>query len=325
VTITDVAAAAGVSRATVSRVVNNLQTVDPAIAEKVQRVIAELDYKPSGTARSLSLGITQTVAMIVPNLGNPVFQQVLRGVTIAAARDGFRVLVADSQEDIENEESIARDVRRYCDAVILCSPRLDGDRLVDLLHAVSPAAVINRSSQSGTVPAVTVDYAGGVRELVDHLLGLGHRRFAYLAGPPRSASNVQRIETLQRLAAERDLTVEFIPCGHTMDDGFRAWDDLQTRAATAVLTFNDIVALGLLGRLAEEGVPVPERLSVAGFDGIQASRFSSPPLTTMAFDHVAMGESAWAALREEMTGTSRHGDLIIPPVLVPRRSTGSMS
>ena len=323
VTISDVARAAEVSRATVSRVVNGLSTVDPAIADRVRRAITELDYSPSGTARSLSLGVTNTVAMVVPDLGNPMFQQILKGFHRAAGADGYRVLVSDSQENVDEEAPLARDARRRCDAVVLCAPRMSGEALVDLMRIVRPTVVINRSSQGGVAPAVTVDYAHGIRSLAGHLLSLGHRRIAYLVGPPHSASNVLRMETLTAIAdAAGDVSITWIPCGSTMNDGYGTWPAVRESGATAVIGFNDLVALGLLGRLSEEKVAVPEEISVVGFDDIEFSRFSSPPLTTMAFDQVRVGEVAWHELRDAIADRSTHSDTKFRPELVIRSSTG---
>ena len=142
---------------------NGITTVDASIAERVLATAAELEYSPSGTARSLSLGVTHTVAMMVPDLGNPMFQEILKGFHHAAGADGYRVLVSDSQEVVADEVALARDARRRCDAVVLCAPRSSGEALVDLLRTVQPAVVINRSTQGGVAPAVTIDYAAGIR------------------------------------------------------------------------------------------------------------------------------------------------------------------
>jgi LacI family transcriptional regulator len=323
VNISDVAAAAGVSRATVSRVANGLGTVDPVLAERVRQAMAELAYSPSGTAQSLSRGATRTIAMMVPDLGNPMFQKLLQGLTNAAAVDGYRVIVADSQERLDEEMPLAREVRRMSDAIVLAAPRMDGLELLGLLGQVPPALVINRSSQGGAVPSVTIDYTAGIRALMEHLLGLGHRRIAYLQGPERSASNVFRMERIAEFVADLPaVEMSWIPCGTTMEHGYDSWPAVRESRATAVLAFDDVVALGLLGRLNEEGVSVPEALSVVGFDDIQFSRFSDPPLTTVAIDHVQMGETAWRELRAEMTGRAEHTEIFFTPELRVRRSTG---
>jgi LacI family transcriptional regulator len=172
-TIGDVATAAGVSRATVSRVMNGRSTVDAAIAERVRDAAAQLSYRPSNAARSLALGRTQTVALVVPDLGNPVFQQILRGVMDGAAEDGYRVLVADTVEDDQQEGAIALEARLRCDALVLVSPRIGDAELSALIADVEPVVLVNRET-GGAAPSLVVDYEDAALQVVEHLVALGH-------------------------------------------------------------------------------------------------------------------------------------------------------
>ena len=322
-TISDVARAAGVSRATVSRVVNGLSTVDATIAARVRATIQALNYTPSGTARSLSLGVTNTVGMVVPDLGNPMFHEVLKGFHRAAAADGYRVLVADSQENAHEEAALAHDARKRCDAVVLCAPRMSGEELAGVLAATSPSVVINRADTPGAAPSVTVDYESGIRAVAQHLVSLGHRRIAFLAGPPASASNAARIAGLEAFLRDRpDVELVRIPCGSSMDDGYQSWPSVEAAAVTAVLAFNDLVALGLIGRLHESGVRVPEDLSVAGFDDVPFGRFSVPALTTVSVDQSGVGATAWRQLHARITGRESRETTVFRPELIVRQSTG---
>jgi len=319
-TIDDVASAAGVSRATVSRVVNGLPSVGPAIAAKVRTAIDGLGYEPSTIARSLSLGVTRTIAVVVPDLANPTFQQMLHGVNRAAARDGYRVLVADSGESPAEELALIIEARKRTDAVVICAPRADPADLAALLERVQPAVVINRE---GAIDAasVLVDYASGIACLVDYLAGLGHRRLLHLDGPSGSSSQGARDRGLT--AAQRrwpDVTIERRACGSSMDAGYAAFDVVMRSGATAVLAFNDLVALGLLGRAREERVLVPGRLHVVGFDDIQAARFASPPLTTMHVPLTDVGGAAWGALYDQLNNRSRSDPIVFAPSLVVRDS-----
>ncbi|WP_431308310.1 LacI family DNA-binding transcriptional regulator [Demequina litorisediminis] len=183
-TIADVAEAAGVSRATVSRVMNGRSTVGETITARVKAVAEELQYRPSNVARSLSLGRTETVALVVPDLANPMFQHVLSGITDAAAAHGYRVLVADTAEKPEDEAEIALDARLRCDALVMVSPRMPQDQLAALIRQASPMVLVNRESPDPAVPSVTVNYRTGMAAVLTHLVSLGHRRVVYLAGPP---------------------------------------------------------------------------------------------------------------------------------------------
>ena len=318
-TIFDVAAAAAVSQATVSRVVNGKSTVDPAIARRVLDVVAALGYRPSSSARNLARGSTQTVAVVVPDLGNPMFQEVLRGVTGAAAAAGYRVLVADSEESAAGEAELVREARRRCDAVVLVAPRMSDDELRDVLPSLAPVVLVNRSFAG--VPDVVVDYAAAARTAVDHLVSLGHTRIAYLAGPRGSESNRRRLEGLAAaVAANPGVAIEAIPCGAGLDEGARAAAGIGD--ATAVVAFNDLVAFGLLAGLRERGVGVPARVSVVGFDDIAFAGYASPALTTMAVPRSQLGARAWDALSAEIGGGAPAEPVVFTPTLVVRASTG---
>ncbi|MFI6425406.1 DUF6807 family protein [Promicromonospora sp. NPDC050880] len=295
-TIGDVAAAAGVSRATVSRVMNGRSTVDAAIAERVRDAAAELSYRPSNAARSLALGRTQTVALVVPDLGNPVFQQILRGVMDGAAEDGYRVLVADTVEDDQQEGAIALEARLRCDALVLVSPRIGDAELSALVADVEPVVLVNRES-GGAAPSLVVDYEDAALQVVEHLVALGHRRLVYLGGPVRSASDEMRRAGLARARAEHaDLEILDLPAGPDIQAGHAAAPAVLATRATAAVAFNDLVAFGLLAGLNEAGVAVPADISVAGFDDIELSRYATPALTTVAVPQAELGRHAWREL-----------------------------
>lgn len=328
-TIGDVADAAGVSRATVSRVMNGRATVAAEIAQRVEAAATRLRYRPSNVARSLSLGRTNTVALMVPDLGNPMFQQILRGVTSAAAPEGYRVLVADTGESSDDEAEIALEARQRCDALVLVSPRMPDDVLAALLPQVSPAVLVNRTapqglSQQGQAPSISVDYVRGMRAVVDHLVSLGHTRVVYLSGPSRSASNAWRLAGLDEarlVHPELDLTV--LECGPTVGDGHAVVERVLATRATAVIAFNDLVAFGLLSRLNETGVAVPDDISIVGCDDIELARYATPSLTTLAIPQAELGRHAWHRLHDVIAGTVSTAEITrFEPRLEIRASTG---
>ena len=245
-TIGDVAHRAGVSRATVSRVMNGLATVDPEIAARVRVAAEDLSYRPSAAARSLALGRTHTVGYVVPDLTNPAFHGAMRGLSLAAAEEGYRVLVADSAEQADEEAPLAIETRRRCDALVLCAPRMPQERLVELLPLLHPVILLNRNAEEAGLPLLNVDWAAGMRDLLRHLTGLGHRRIAYLAGPRASASNTDRLRGLSDPPAGVEILQ--IECGAHFNDGHTAAGGVLDAGVTAVMAFNDVVAVGLLGR-----------------------------------------------------------------------------
>lgn len=320
-TIAEVATAAGVSPATVSRVMNDRFVGEPAIADRVRRVALELDYRPSPLARSLALGRTRTVAFVVPDLSNPAFQEVLSALSKAAARDGYRVLIADSAEHSDDEAQIALDIRHRCDSIVLCAPRMPEERLAAIAPQLAPLVLINRSSDAVDAPSVAVDYAEGIHSLAEHAYAQGHRRFAYLEGPASSMSNSRRLEGLARFTgAHQDVQLERVPAGVSAEDGRRASFAVRDSGATMALAFNDLVAIGLLDGLTELGVAVPQSVSIAGFDDILLARFMSPALTTAAVPHATLGEEAWQRLHALTQGAEPAADLVVTPQLRLRES-----
>ena len=300
VTIGDVASRAGVSRATVSRVMNGLATVDPAIADRVRVAAGELDYRPNQMARSLALGRTHTIGYVVPDLTNPSFHGALRGLSRAAAAEGYRVLVADSAEHADEEPVLAVETRRRCDAVVLVAPRMPEEVLAQLLPELQPAVVLNRTVEGSSIPQLNVDWGSGIRDIVRHLVGLGHRRVAYLQGPLGSRSNAAREQALDEAVG---IEVVKIACGAMFTDGHAAAGHVLDAGVTAVIAFNDVVALGLLGALHELGTDVPGELSVAGFDDIPFAAFTWPPLTTAWVPQEQLGQLAWDRLHAMLAPT----------------------
>ena len=256
-TITQVAEAAGVSRATVSRVLNQHPSVDPGIGARVLEAAQLLQYRPNVTARNLSTGRTRTIALIIPDLGNPMFQSLLRGISRAAEADGYSVLVAEAGSP-DTEAGLARDARRQCDAIMLVSPRMDDLSLEEVLDQAGPVVVLNRRPLNPRTGVVAIDYASGMHQLVEHLRELGHRDLVYVAGPPRSAAHRERLAALHSLTgADPSLTLQVLPGGATMSAGYEAAEAVLASQATAALAFNDLVAFGLQSRLNEFGVNVP--------------------------------------------------------------------
>ncbi|MGM7670943.1 LacI family DNA-binding transcriptional regulator [Microbacterium sp. A93] len=323
VTIADVARLAGVSPATVSRVMNGRFAGEPGVAERVRKAAVELAYAPSPLARSLALGRTHAVAFVVPDLANPAFQSVLAGLSKTAALDGYRVLVADSAESPEDEAALALEIRRRTDAIVLCAPRMPEAELTALAAQLHPLVLINRSVPEITAPSLSIDYRAGIVELAEHLHGLGHRRFAYVFGPEGSASNARRelgLDDFQR--AHPDVTIARIPAGASSDDGREAAAAVRDSRATAALAFNDLVAIGLIGGLRTLGLSVPEDISVTGFDDIPLAQYLAPALTTASVSHADLGVLAWGRMHDLIEGGQPGQNVVFQPRVEVRDSSG---
>lgn len=323
-TIADVAAAAAVSRATVSRVLNGRESVDETLVARVHAAIAALDYRPSETARNLSLGRTNSVAVVVPDLENPMFQAILRGATRGAAAAGYQVLVADTQEDAGAEQRAALDARRRCDALLLCAPRMSEEALTDVIGRARPVALVNRPvAGSAAPPQVAMDYRHAISLVADHLASLGHRRVLFLGGPLLSASNRLRLEGIADARGRYpEMRIDQREVGWSLDAGWDVAEDALASGATAVIAYNDLVAIGLLSHFEELGVAVPEQISVVGVDDIPFARFSRPHLTTVSVPQDELGAVAWQLLRGALEGQPPGDPLWLRGALVTRHSTG---
>ncbi len=322
-TIADVATHAGVSPATVSRVMNGRFVGDPAVADRVRASAAALDYRPSHLARSLALGQTSAVAFVVPDLANPAFQAVLSSISKTAAHDGYRVLVADSAESPSDEPLLAAEVRRRCDAIVLCAPRMSDDELAALAGELQPLVLINRTHPGIPAPSLAIDYQSGIVKLAQHLHELGHRRMVYLEGPESSVSNRQRLLGLDDFVARTPgVRIDRMPAGAGAEDGRAAAAKVRGSKATAVLAYNDLVAIGLVDGLQELGVSVPDDVSVTGFDDIPFARYTSPALTTASVPHAELGAQAWRRMIALIRHDDPEHDVQFQPRLEIRRSTG---
>jgi len=322
VTIRDVAAAARVSVATVSRALSSPHLVNQVTRERVLAVATELGYRPSPAARSLITGRTANIGIVVPDLGNPFFTGVLKSVQARAREAGYAVLVGDSDEDPAAEEELVRMMAKQVDGVLLCSPGIK-DGLITTLAENQPLTLLNRRIRG--IGATLMDSAGGMRQIVGHLADLGHERCAYLNGPRNSWSNRERRRGLRAAARQRNVEiVELGPFPPRYDGGVQAADLAVAADVTAILAYNDVMALGVLARLRDLGIDVPGRLSVTGFDDLVFAAVCAPPLTTVAMPVQQAGRSAVDLLLGQLdhkdTATTQ---LDLPTHLIVRATTAA--
>lgn len=316
-TIVEVARAADVSPATVSRVLTGTKPVSADLEQRVRTAVERLGYRPNPAAQGLLRGTTHTVGVVVPDLSNPYFAEVLKGVTHAAEQADFRTLVADTAEKPGSEAAAALELSRWSDGVVLCSPRMPDRELAELAAAIPRLVCVNRLAGDFGKPVVAVDFRAGILLLCKHLRALGHRRVAYLRGPARAWSERVRRRALDE-AVGPDFEVVPVACGSSSLDGHRAVDAALASGVTALLAFSDYVAMGALARLSELGVAVPEDVSLVGFDDIALSQVVSPRLTTVRVRQQALGRHAWSLLFGEDPAEITW----VTPRLIVRGSTG---
>lgn len=328
VTIKDVARAAGVSVSTVSRALAGPELVSPATRERVQRAAAELGYQPNRAARGLITGRTGNIGLIVPDLANPFFPGVVKGMQARAREADFAVFVADTDEDPAVEVALVRQLAKQVDGMVIASPRMSEDEL-RAAATETPLVLLNR--RVGRIPSVTVDNVDGMRQAVAHLVALGHRRIGYVEGPRTSWANRERLRGLRAAisatadgGAEVELTVlgSFLP---QFEGGVAAADLAVAAGVTAVIAYNDLVALGLLNRFVARGIDVPGQISVIGCDDIVAAAMVHPPLTSIALPKEQTGRAGVDLLLALLKNSGRSAVSTrreLPAHLMVRRSTG---
>ena len=330
VTLDDVARHAGVHASTVSRTLSRPDLVNARTLARVAAAIDQLGYVPNRAARQLAGGRTATVAMLVPDITNPFFSSVVQAAQRRAGAAGCLLLLADTAQDDGTELDAVRSLAPNVDGLVLCAPVAP---TAELLQAAGDRVLVFVNRRARGVPSVVVDQAALVHLAATHLRDLGHRRIGAVRGPAGYWSSRQREHALAKLAAAAppgpaglDLVV-LDPVDPTFDGGRAVLPAVVASGATAVLAFNDVMALGLVAAAAAAGIDVPGRLSVVGADGVPFAAMTTPGLTTVGVDLEALGDRALEALLARIGGrradTSERAEQTITPRLVVRASSGT--
>jgi len=331
VTLRDVAVRAGVHPATVSRALNpeTRILVSEDTARRVLDAAAELGYSPNPVARSLRTRRSHTVGVLIPDLNNPLFPPIVRGLEDRLAVDGYVALIGNTDSDDQRERMVFDQMRaRHVDGLVLATARLRHPLLAEASRADLPVVLINRLAQDYSFPSVSVDNERGVRMAVGHLAALGHRRIAHIAGPQEMSTGLSRyrgfVTAMESggLPVDSDLVV--FAKSFTVEEGLRCSRLLLERGTgcTAIAAGNDMLAVGCYAALDEAGLSCPEDISVVGFNDMPFIDRLRPPLTTIRFPHYQVGTEAAQLLLERI---AEHAGpvkiLYLAPELVVRGST----
>lgn len=284
-TIRDVASRAGVSTATVSRALRGGAGVDPSTRKRVQDAARELRYRPSGVARSLKLRSTQTIGLIVTDIENPYFPQLVRAVEDAARERGYSVILANGKRDVAREiQSLELLAGRQVDGLLIASAALTEHHRSWIDERPCPVVIINGGSYTADVPAVLSDNVEGGRMAVEHLLGLGHSQLAYVGDmTTENVAVTERLDGVRAAAAAAGVEVRVVQSAGHVDGAERAAREAMERwpDTTALVCYNDLAAVGVLRGVRSMGLRVPHDVSVVGFDDIELAPYVDPALTTI--------------------------------------------
>jgi LacI family transcriptional regulator len=330
-TLRDVGEAAGVHAATASRALNpkTRRLVNAETVRRVLRAAESLGYQPNPIARSLKTSKSQTVGLVLPDLTNPLFPPIVRGIEDVLGPAGYSALIVNTDNDAKREQAQITSLRsRQVEGLIVATARLDHP-LLRHLHAQGVKMVlVNRRADDLEVPSITPDDASGVALAVKHLVDLGHTRIVHLAGPQTTSTGVIRSRAFQSAVRQHGLADEpelVVSCDYwTEDEGARALRAMLDAGTefSAVVAGNDLIALGCYDVFAERGICCPDDISVVGFNDMPFLDKLRPPLTTVGVPHHQIGVEAARMLLELIEEENRPSrSVLLPLTLVVRGST----
>jgi DNA-binding LacI/PurR family transcriptional regulator len=333
VTIREVAEAAGVSTATVSNVLNKTGKVRPETHELVLSTVRRLGYLPNIHARRLASRNTRTLGIIVSDIENPFFPEIIKGFLSRTRQLGYEAILNDTNYDPRRTQDAARRMMAHSVSGVAIMTSEISKRLIDELTRRKIAVTfLDLGPARGYVSTLRIDYASGIKQIVSHLHKEGHRRIAFVAGRPKLKSNIARLEAYERSVAEVGLKPGPILHGDLrFEGGFaagRAIAQMSPRP-TAVMAINDLTAVGVIKGLTEAGCRIPEDISVTGFDRTRLAEYSNPSVTTVDIHRDLLGQMAADVLHELCSSNDPHGkeyeisaELILGKSSGPRNGTG---
>ncbi len=320
---------AKVSTATVSRTINNSTLVDPETAARVMRAVEELNYFPDTHARTLVSGRSRILGLIVSDITNPFFPELVKGFEDLAVRQGYEILVSSTNYDCARMElCVRRMLERKVDGIAIMTSERDEPLIEQLAKRRIPIAFLDVGPVNKHFRNIQVDYAQGINEAVDHLMDLGHRRIAFISGPQGlHSAQIRRaafLEHVKQSGADCHQCVA-VDGDHTVDGGLATMEGLLATdpGPTAVLASNDLSAIGALRAVHRSGLRVPDDISIIGFDDIHLAEFTEPPLTTIRLSRTEVAERAVSWLLDEIEARDTNGQPA-PPIethLVLRQTT----
>jgi LacI family transcriptional regulator len=331
VTLRDVATLAEVHPGTASRALNE-QTrslVNDETARRVLDAAEQLGYQPNPIARGLKTNRSYTIGVLIPDLTNPLFPPILRGIEDRLDEDGYTALIANTDNDPERERIDWQAMRaRQVDGIVAATARRDHELLDEMLDSGIPLVLVNRRAADGRVSSATADDHKGIQLAVEHLAAAGHTRIGHIAGPLELSTGLDRYEgfhtAMRKAGFEPDPDLIVVSGAFTEAEGARACTELLAREGglTAIVAANDLIALGCYDVFDAAAIECPRQISVTGFNDMPFADRFSPPLTTIRIPHYAIGTAAAQLMLAQLRGEEDPGEVRLEPELVVRESTG---
>jgi DNA-binding LacI/PurR family transcriptional regulator len=327
--IKDIARLAGVSHCTVSRALHHSPLISPKTAERIREIAKRSGYVPNAVARSLVSRSTHTVGVVVTTIADPFIGEVVEGIELTANEHGYSVILANSNADPEREMKVVDGFsQRRVDGILVAASRVGALHDKRLAGANVPIVLINNQHPGDFAHSVGIDNVAASRELVRHLLDLGHRRIAYIGDRLGYQSDAERFagyRAMLKLARQKVAPELVIRGDGKPEEGERAAMQLLQlpEPPTAIFCYNDMTALGALRAAGTCGLRVPDDVSIAGFDDLFVASFTSPPLTTIRQPKREMGRRAMSILLQLLAGEEPESRIVLPGELIVRGSTAT--
>lgn len=319
----EIARKLGISTSTVSRAFSKPGMVRPELRERILKMARELNYKPNPIARAMVRGQSDLIGLVVPDITDPFFPAIVRGAEDEARKHGLNLIVCNSDGHVAKERQYLHSLHDLTVVGVIVVSASQKDTYVAELATGTPVVVMNRKLSGPLVSQVNADNYGGSKAVVDYLAELGHRKLLYLSGPLVVSAAEERLRGFRDQCRHHDIEFDVVRAGFGVDDGYGAMKQAQLMmdGTTGVVCVNDLCAFGVLTRLAETGIPVPERISVTGFDDIAFARIFGPSLTTVRQPTYEMGQRAVEAILDMRSGHTSRQPEVLPTQLMIRDST----
>ncbi|MGC6389516.1 DNA-binding transcriptional regulator CytR [Ewingella sp. S1.OA.A_B6] len=329
-TMKDVAEMAGVSTATVSRALMNPEKVSATTRQKVELAVVEVGYSPHALSRNLKRNESRTILVIVPDICDPYFADVIQGIERTAAENGYLVLIGDCAQQNQQEKTfINLIITKQIDGMLLLGSDLPFDASKEEQRNLPPMVMANEFAPELELPTVHIDNLTAAYEAVHYLIGLGHQRIGCIAGPDNMPLCQYRSQGYIQALRRNGLMVEssYTAKGDfSYESGALALAELMSQPVppTAIFCHNDVMAIGAMYQAKKMGLHIPQDLSVVGFDDIKLSQYFDPPLTTVAQPRFQLGRQAMLLLLEQLYGNTVHsGSRLLESELIVRGSTAA--
>ncbi|MCL4385175.1 MAG: LacI family transcriptional regulator [Actinobacteria bacterium] len=294
----DIAKIAQVSSTTVSHVINKTRFVSPETRDKVLKAMKDLNYKPNLLARSLATGVTHTIGLVISDIKNPFYPEIIQGVEELAVKSDYNIFLCNTDYDVEKGlKFIGALIRKKVDGIIIASSQADKFLFEELIESPTPFVLVDWNESNINVDSIYFDFESGIREAVKYLISLGHKKIYFISGPKYlKTASIRKNNFINIIKSFKDerISYKIIEGNHKIDGGINAAKEIEKEKdmPTSIICSNDLTAIGVMKTLQIDGICIPDKISIIGLDNIMLSEIVTPSLTTIALERYLIGKSA---------------------------------